>query len=261
MKPSDQCLRDLKAQSGGVVAFSGGELKWEKYYQCDYHKQAIFKTAAADAHTLANFAHALPKYHDAKDIVCGERGRALTIANIKNVSIVSKIFYTTLHYLLTKSVENLGRASDFKGKKAFDIIVSCKDVKNWCRIQKDGKVIGGYAWTYSGYFSYYHYIVMCDPFFLTGSLQDKINQIEYDFSKGETKTAKQVEWQKNTGQGFLHEMMHLDAVGKPHSKFSLYALDSYNTPSFPRYDWLKNSSIPFRSTIIKLFSIRVIANI
>ncbi|KAF9878141.1 hypothetical protein CkaCkLH20_04179 [Colletotrichum karsti] len=35
---------------------------------------------------------------------------------------------------------------------------------------------------------------------------------------GNTKDAEEAEWQKNKGQFFLHEMMHLDAVGNPDIK-------------------------------------------
>jgi hypothetical protein len=50
------------------------------------------------------------------------------------------------------------------------------------------------------------------------SLGDKIEMIENDLRNGNTDTATQAVWQKNTGQVFLHEMMHLDVIGQPHSK-------------------------------------------
>jgi len=118
--------------------------------------------------------------------------------------------------------DNLNRAAEFKDKKTFEIILSCKDTKNWCPIQKDGKSVGGYAWTYNGWFGYYHYITMCAPFFRSDDLEYKIKQIEDELAKGETKMASKAEWQKNTGQMFLHEMMHLNSTGQPHSK-SIYS--------------------------------------
>jgi hypothetical protein len=50
------------------------------------------------------------------------------------------------------------------------------------------------------------------------SLGDKIEMIENDLRNGNTDTATQAVWQKNTGQVFLHEMMHLYVSGQPHSK-------------------------------------------
>lgn len=49
----------------------------------------------------------------------------------------------------------------------------------------------------------------------------KIDQIEEELSRGITEKASLARWQKSTGQMFLHEMMHLDSVGQPHSKYSL----------------------------------------
>ncbi|KAJ8118877.1 hypothetical protein OPT61_g212 [Boeremia exigua] len=145
-RPSPGCIKDLQAQPGGAVAFSGGELKWEKDHQY-----------------------------------------------------------------------NFKRAIDFLAKKSFDIIVSCKDAKNNCSLKRDGKAVGGYAWTYHGWFGYkYQYIVMCDPFFQTDDLMYKINQVEDALLNGDSKMARRADWQKNSGQIFLHEMMHLEAVGQPH---------------------------------------------
>lgn len=42
--------------------------------------------------------------------------------------------------------------------------------------------------------------------------------IEEALARGDTTYAEIADWQKNKGQYFLHEMMHLDAVGQPHSK-------------------------------------------
>lgn len=49
-------------------------------------------------------------------------------------------------------------------------------------------------------------------------LDTKINQIEEDLRNGDTNKVTRAVWQKNTGQAFLHETMHLDVVGQPHSK-------------------------------------------
>ncbi|KAF2850713.1 hypothetical protein T440DRAFT_396568 [Plenodomus tracheiphilus IPT5] len=112
--------------------------------------------------------------------------------------------------------DNLKRASGFSNKKTFDIILSCRDTKSYCSIQKDGKSVGGYAWTYNGWFGYYYYITMCAPFFQTDDLMGKIDLIEKEMAEGNPQKAQEAVWQKSTGQMFLHEMMHLDSVGTPH---------------------------------------------
>jgi hypothetical protein len=66
---------------------------------------------------------------------------------------------------------------------------------------------------------------MCDPFFKTDDLMYKIDQIEEELADGHTEKASTATWQKNTGQVFLHEMMHLGSVGQPHSKFTPFCLD------------------------------------
>jgi hypothetical protein len=50
------------------------------------------------------------------------------------------------------------------------------------------------------------------------SLEDKIEEIEKDLRDKNTNSATRAVWQKNTGQAFLHEMMHLNVVGQPHSE-------------------------------------------
>ncbi|KAF2819124.1 hypothetical protein CC86DRAFT_432123 [Ophiobolus disseminans] len=163
MKPSQQCVTDLKAQPGGIGAFSGGELKWDSDNKCDERQKGMFQTAAWDAHALAQFTDQEPNPHNYKDI-------------------------------------------------AF-----CKDTKNYCPVKKDGKSVGGYAWTYDGWFGYkYYYITMCNPFFQSDDLMYKIDQIEEEMQREKFEKAQQAKWQKSTGQMFLHEMMHLNSVGTPH---------------------------------------------
>jgi hypothetical protein len=129
--------------------------------------------------------------------------------------------YTNVYSQFTS--DNLKRASSFLTKKTFDVILSCKDTKNYCPIQKDGKSVGGYAWTYDGWFGYkYYYITMCQPFFRTDDLMGKIDLIEKEMAQGNPQKAQEAVWQKSTGQMFLHEMMHLNSVGDPHSKYDLY---------------------------------------
>jgi hypothetical protein len=61
---------------------------------------------------------------------------------------------------------------------------------------------------------------MCETFFLTNTLKTLIVQIEQEFAKDEHMMASKAAWQKSTGQMFLHEMMHLNSVGTPHSQFT-----------------------------------------
>jgi hypothetical protein len=50
------------------------------------------------------------------------------------------------------------------------------------------------------------------------SLEDKIEEIERDLRDQNTNSATRAIWQKSTGQTFLHEMMHLEAIGQPKSE-------------------------------------------
>lgn len=67
-KPSQQCIKDLQAQPGGVNAFSGGELKMDSDHRCNEDQIGIYQTAAWDAHSLAAFADSEPDAHNAKDV-------------------------------------------------------------------------------------------------------------------------------------------------------------------------------------------------
>lgn len=96
--------------------------------------------------------------------------------------------------------------------------VSCKDTKNYCNVRKDGKTVGGYAWTYKGWFGYYYYVTLCPAFFSLDSLDQKFEEIEKKLADGFTKEASDARYLRSTGQFFLHEMMHLDLIGDPHSK-------------------------------------------
>ncbi|OAL45486.1 hypothetical protein IQ07DRAFT_648187 [Pyrenochaeta sp. DS3sAY3a] len=199
MKPSEQCIKDLQAQPGAVNAFSGGELKWDNDNGCSDEQKGKYQTAAWDAHALAAFSDLEPNPHNSRDIALWKAWMGPDYPNQqKRIS------------------ENLKRASGFLSKKSFDIILNCKDKKNYCPIRKDGKAVGGYASSYKGYFGYwYYYITACDPFFKSDDLMYKIDQIEEELSEGITEKATLARWQKNTGQMFLHEMMHLDSVGTP----------------------------------------------
>ena len=117
---------------------------------------------------------------------------------------------------------NLKRAWQFKTSSTSEkeyITTSCKDTKNLCGRTIEGKGVGGYAWTYSGWFYYYHYITLCPTFFTLETLSDKVDEIEADLASGNTDKARDMRYLKNTGQFFLHEMMHTriaDGGVEPH---------------------------------------------
>ncbi|KAF9775222.1 hypothetical protein IL306_006696 [Fusarium sp. DS 682] len=84
------------------------------------------------------------------------------------------------------------------------------------RMIVNDKPVAGYGWTYRGWLGDYHNVALCDRFFGLPDLEEKTEFIEQQLQEGNTKYAEGAVWQKNMGQFFLHEMMHLDSVGKPH---------------------------------------------
>lgn len=78
------------------------------------------------------------------------------------------------------------------------------------------------GWTEKGWFGYtFQHITLCPIYFGLDSLEEKFEMIGKALARGDTTYAEIADWQKNKGQYFLHEMMHLDAVGQPHSKKTL----------------------------------------
>ena len=110
-----------------------------------------------------------------------------------------------------------------KAEKRFDVVLSCKDAskEKLCGQRRESKRVGGYASTYKGWFSTTYYITLCPIWFKLESLEDKTWEVEEQIHKGDLKYAQQAGYQKNQGQYFLHEMIHLEAVGDPHSKCSI----------------------------------------
>ena len=167
-----------------------------------------------DASTLAFYSSNFPNNGE------GSRGQA------------SGIYYMGPDYASQQGriAGNLKRAWQFKTDSTSDsayITTSCKDTKNLCNLQIDGKGVGGYAWTYDGWWAYYHYITLCPPFFSLDSLSDKLDEIEGDLASGSTTKASDMRYLKSTGQFFLHEMMHTriaDGGVEPH------IIDEYVVP-------------------------------
>lgn len=201
LNPSDDCLH-------GMVS-TGGYLFYDKDSQCSDEQKDAAQTAIWDATTLANYANPVP-----------ESGES-------NHGDVSAVFYMGSDWRAQQSrlSGNLKRVADFKTGKTSNkayITVSCNDKDKLCPTKIPGKPqkgVGGYAWTYSGWFGYYHYITLCPTFFTMDTLGTKINQVEQDLAKGSTKMAKDMEWLRSSGQMFLHEMMHTriaDGGVEPH---------------------------------------------
>ena len=185
--PSDDCFN--------TMAGSGGYLWFDKDSECSPDQKSQLETAVWDATTLAFYSSNFPNNG------AGTRGQA------------SGIFYMGPDFASQQNriAGNLKRVWQFKTPETSSkeyITVSCKDTKNICGKKIGGKGVGGYAWTYSGWFYYYHYITLCPPFFTIDSLSTKINTVEQDLASGSTKMAKDMTWLSSTGQFFLHEMMH-----------------------------------------------------
>lgn len=98
--------------------------------------------------------------------------------------------------------------------------MSCNDTSKdkVCGSKRDNKSVGGYASTYKGWTGWYNYITLCPAWFQLDDLETKMLFVEDELQKGNPKYAQEAQWQKSQGQFFLHEMMHLDVIGNPHSK-------------------------------------------
>lgn len=121
------------------------------------------------------------------------------------------------------SVGNLGRIAQFTQNKKYDIYIHCNDPKSWCEREVDGAKlqVGGYAWTYRSWFGKYTAINLCEPFLKLDTLDEKLLNIDDGISRGDFRGVYEAVWQKNMGQFFLHEMMHLNQTSgdSPHSTY------------------------------------------
>lgn len=204
--PSSDCFNAM----GG----SGGYLWFDKDSQCSKSQKSALETAVWDATTLASYSSNFPDNGE------GTHGRA------------SGIFYMGPDFASqqTRIAGNLKRAWQFKTSQTSEkqyITVSCKDTKGLCGRKIEGKAVGGYAWTYSGWASYYYYITLCPTFFELETLNTKINVVEQELASGSTRMAKDMTWLTSSGQFLLHEMMHTriaDGGVEPH------IIDEYVAP-------------------------------
>ncbi|KAJ5577638.1 uncharacterized protein N7459_006602 [Penicillium hispanicum] len=194
--PSDDCFHAMG---------SGGYLYYEKDSGCSDDQKNTLATALWEATTLSYYSSNFPNNGE------GARGSA------------SAHFYMGPDYLSQKDriAGNLQRVSEFKSGKTSEkayITMSCKDTKDLCKQRHQGTV-GGYAWTYNGWFGYYHYITFCPPFFSIDNMDQKLTEIESELSSGKTDKASDMRYLRTTGQFFLHEMMHTriaDGGKEPH---------------------------------------------
>ncbi|CAI6341999.1 unnamed protein product [Periconia digitata] len=228
LKPSDQCLKDLQSQPAkNIGAFSGGEFKWDSNNKCNPEQKGRIEVAANDAITLSLFADKEPDQHDAKAIALWKTWIGPDYSTyqkrIAGTLISCLIDFTTA---FSCNVENIGRASRFTKDRKFDIILTCSDPHNKCSKKAEQGSVGGYAWTYSGWFGYYYYINMCQPFFDIPSFLHQIEETERRLADGDKEWAVVASQQLNQGQIFLHEMMHLDSIGQPHINDELVSLDA-----------------------------------
>lgn len=196
--PSDDCFNAM----GG----SGGYLWFDNNSQCSDSQKTALQTAVWDATTLAEYSSDFPNNGE------GTRGQA------------SGIFYMGPDFASqqTRIAGNLKRVSQFKtsqtSEKAY-ITVSCNDTKKLCPKTIGGKGVGGYAWTYPGWFGYYYYITVCPVFFTIDTLSSKINDVQQELASGSTRMATDMTWLRTTGEVFLHELMHTriaDGGVEPH---------------------------------------------
>ena len=207
-------LNRHKRQHADFRNGAGGYLWFDKNSGCSDSQKSTLETAVWDATTLASYSANFPNAGE------GTRGTA------------SGIFYMGPDFASQSAriAGNLKRAWQFKTSKTSDsayITTSCTDTKNWCGKMIDGKAVGGYAWTYNGWWAYYTYITLCPTFFTLDTLSSKINDVEQDLASGSTKMAKDMTWLRSTGQFFLHEMMNTrNAYGgvEPH------IIDEYVAP-------------------------------
>ena len=208
--PSRKCFNDLDAQvanSTTGTSLGGGYIYFDKNSGCSEDQKGVLTTASWDASTLASYASNFP-------------------TSAHGIAAAKYYMGPDWQSQTGRLTGNFQRAAAFQttGSSRQYITVSCTDTKGYCPRTIDSKGVGGYAWSYTGWFGYeYYYITLCPIFFGLDDLNDRFADVENDISNGRTNTASDMAWLKSTGQFFLHEMMHLNLVSgkEPHSKSCL----------------------------------------
>jgi len=190
--PSDECFK--------AMSDSGGYLWFAKDSQCSNDDKTFLETALWDAHTLALYSSTFPNVDGARGSAAGTYYMGPDFSQFQG-----------------RIAGNFKRAAEFKTPSTSEktyITVSCQDTKNYCK-KKAGlgsKVIGGYGWSHHGLFGWYHYITVCPPLLTLSTMDEKLQEISEDLAKGDTRKASNMDYLKNSGQFFLHEMMHTRLV-------------------------------------------------
>lgn len=223
LNPSRACLEAIKSsiedQGDDFVGIAGGRLQYGCCTGCDDSHVSAIATAALGAYTLSYFAKDDPSMAATKQIwetwmgpnYLDFQGRALG----QRQPLV--MMYRHGANLLCRQSR---RVAEYQHNGKYDIYMNCNDQKRLCGNIIGGKPVGGYAWSYTGWFGYqYYYINLCPVFFRLDSLDQKLQEIQDRLKGGDESWARQADWQKNMGQFFLHEVMHLDGTskGRPHS--------------------------------------------
>ncbi|KAI9874732.1 MAG: hypothetical protein M1830_009343 [Pleopsidium flavum] len=190
--PSEDCLR---------VSRKLGAFFYDK--SCTNDKRFKLNTAFYDAFALANHAKGWP------NIVHGSQ----TANYYMGPDYISPTYQQRI-------ADNIQRAADFFTTETNDYItIVCNDPKNYCqrKVQdpnNPGKSIpmkiGGYAWTYSILWWYYHNINMCDIFYDISTIANRLDQ--------GPDHANDLAWFQTSGSFVLHEMMHTRLINRadPH---------------------------------------------
>ena len=116
---------------------SGGYIWFDKDSECSADQKNAIGTAVWDAVTLAGYSSSFPNDGQAN------RGQ------------VSGHYYIGPDFASQQDrvSGNFQRTRDFKTARTSDsayITASCKDTQNICKKSSQGKVPGGYGWTYNG---------------------------------------------------------------------------------------------------------------
>lgn len=198
--PSNDCFNAMSG-AGGYIWFAPDS-------DCSSDEKSAITTAVWDATTLAGYSSNFPT------------------AGAFNRGQVSGNYYMGPDFASQQGriSGNFQRVRDFKTARTSSsayITASCNDLENVCKKRSQGKVPGGYGWTSSGFWGYYHYITLCEPFFTTATLDEVLERTEKDLASHSTRMATDMSWLRSTGSMFLHEMMHTriaDGGKEPHIK-------------------------------------------
>lgn len=236
--PSEDCVSAIQAfreeeeANGDFVGIAGGKLQFPWNSGCNDYK-SVLSQAASDAYVISQGALADPS--NAELTLIWNTWFGPDHMDYKGRIIGTSRYYPEVRRkepLPTPSLAHLSNSHSVQAtlvasaisqrKKKYDIYMTCNDPHNHCSKEYKGKTIrvGGYAFEYRGVWGYYRYINSCPTFFTLDPLSVKIKSVGENLENGDGTYANQADWQRNHGQYFLHEMMHLKATNghEPWSK-------------------------------------------